>query len=327
MKRRTFAHAVLMTLVASVAAAQQVEIREWPVPWENTRPRDPFADAQGRVWFVGQVGNYVAYLDPATGQFKRYEIEEGTNPHNLIVDERGVWYAGNANARIGLLDPATGKARTFPMPDPAARDPHTLVFAPDGNLWFTVQGGNFIGRLNPRSGDISLIASKTPRSRPYGINLDRTGRPWVNLFATNRIATIDPNTLEIREYELPRPGARSRRIEVTSDQKVWYVDYAEGYLGRLDPATGQVKEWRTPAGERSMPYGMEFDHLDRLWFVETGVQPNNLVGFDPKTEQFFSTTPIPSGGGAVRHMMFEPTKREIWFGTDRGTIGKAVIPR
>jgi len=327
MKRREFAQALTLTLVAAGAAAQQVEIREWPVPWENSRPRDPFADAQGRVWFVGQVGNYVAYLDPGTGQFKRFEVEEGTNPHNLIVDERGVWYAGNANARIGLLDPATGKARTFPMPDPAARDPHTLVFAQDGNIWFTVQGGNFIGRLNPRTSEVSLIPSKTPRSRPYGINLDRTGRPWVNLFATNKIATIDPNTLEIREYELPRPGARTRRIEVTSDQKVWYVDYAEGYLGMLDPATGHVKEWRTPGGARSMPYGMEFDHLDRLWFVETGVQPNTFVGFDPKTEQFFSITPIASGGGAVRHMMFEPTKREIWFGTDRGTIGRAVIPR
>ena len=36
-----------------------VEITEWTVPWEKTRPRDPFLDNRGRVWFVGQAGNYI----------------------------------------------------------------------------------------------------------------------------------------------------------------------------------------------------------------------------------------------------------------------------
>jgi virginiamycin B lyase len=57
--------------------------REFEVPYgARTRPRDPFADAQGRVWFVGQNGNYIARLDPKSGEFTRYEIEPGTNPHN-----------------------------------------------------------------------------------------------------------------------------------------------------------------------------------------------------------------------------------------------------
>ena len=58
-------------------------------------------DQHGRVWFVGQVGNYVANLDPKTGEFKRFELEAGTNPHNLVVDAKGmVWFTGNANGRI-----------------------------------------------------------------------------------------------------------------------------------------------------------------------------------------------------------------------------------
>ena len=82
-------------LGAATAVAEDIEITEWVVPWEDTRPRDPYVDGQGRVWFVGQRGNYLAYLDPATGDFRRYELEPGTGPHNLIVDEDGfVWYAG-----------------------------------------------------------------------------------------------------------------------------------------------------------------------------------------------------------------------------------------
>jgi virginiamycin B lyase len=41
---------------------------------------------------------------------------------------------------------------------------------------------------------------------------------------------------------------------------------------------------------------------DIIWYSESGVQPNTLVRFDPKTEKF-QTWPIPSGGGVVRHMM------------------------
>jgi virginiamycin B lyase len=319
--------APLLSLLLAGAAPPAVEIREWPVPWENTRPRDPFADGRGRIWFVGQQRDDVAYLEPQSGRFRRYEIEAGTHPHNVIVDARSVWYAGNHNARIGLLDPDTGAVRAFPMPDPAAADPHTLVFDGSGDIWFTVQGGGFIGKLLTRTGEVKLVRPDTPNSRPYGIKVDRSGRPWVNLFNTNRIASVDPATLEVREHELPRPDARTRRIEITSDQRIWYVDYSGGYLGRLDPRTGEVKEWPAPGGAHSGPYALARDHRDRLWFVETGVQPNRFVGFDPATEQVFSQTPIPSGGGAVRHMMFEPTRREIWFGTDRNTIGKLVLPR
>ncbi|MDP9178463.1 MAG: hypothetical protein M3O61_12345, partial [Gemmatimonadota bacterium] len=48
-------------------AQSPVAITEWTVPWEKTRPRDPYVDGQGRVWFVGQEGNYVARLDPVSG--------------------------------------------------------------------------------------------------------------------------------------------------------------------------------------------------------------------------------------------------------------------
>ncbi|MFU8855824.1 MAG: hypothetical protein ACNA8S_02340 [Deferrisomatales bacterium] len=113
---------------------------------------------------------------------------------------------------------------------------------------------------------------------------------------------------------------------MTADGRVWYVDYAQGFLGRLDPASGAVREWRAPGGEGSRPYAMAADDRGRLWFVETGLRPNRLVGFDPATEEFFSFTEIPSGAGSVRHMFFHGKTRELWFGTDENTIGRARLP-
>jgi virginiamycin B lyase len=306
--------------------AAQVPVKEWPVPYADSRPRDPYVDGQNRVWFVGQTGNYIAYLEPKSGKFRRYELEDGALPHNLIVDQKGmVWYAGNGNGHIGKLDPATGKISRYPMPNAAARDPHTLVFDQKGDIWFTAQNSNFVGRLGTSTGKVDLVQVPTSNARPYGITVDSKGRPWFNEFGSDKIAVIDPATLKIREYSLPNDRSRSRRIAITSDDRIWYVDYSRGFLGRLDPVSGQFKEWPLPHGPTSLPYAMAADDKDRLWMVETGPQPNRLVGFDSKKEKFFGLTPIPSGGGTVRHMVFDQRSEQIWFGTDANTIGRAQV--
>lgn len=304
----------------------QLPIKEWPVPYADSRPRDPYVDSQSRVWFVGQVGNYIAYLDPVTGKFRRYEIEDGALPHNLIVDQKDmVWYAGNGNGHIGRLDPASGKVTRYPMPNPEVRDPHTLVFDGKGDIWFTVQQSNYVGRLRTATGKIDVIKVPSGGARPYGIEVDSKGRPWFNEFGTEKLATVDPATLKITEYSMPNKRSRGRRIAITSDDRIWYVDYTRGYLGRFDPASTQFKEWGLPGGSSALPYAMEVDSNDQLWLVETGSQPNRFVGFDPKTETFFGLTPIPSGGGSVRHMMYDERSGQIWFGTDNNTIGRAQV--
>ena len=310
------------------ASAQSAEIREWKVPWDQSRPRDPYLDRADQVWFVGQAGNYVAWLDPKTGRFKRYELDPGTFPHNLIVGAKGfVWYAGNGNGTIGRLDPATGKIIRYSMPDPAARDPHTLVFDRNGDIWFTVQRSNFIGKLTVATGSVRLVPVPTPGALPYGIGMDGTGRPWFVEFGSNKLATVDPATFKVTEYTLPRPRARPRRIAITSDGRVWYVDYAGGMLGRFDPRTEKFSEWAMPAGGSAAPYAMAADDRDRVWFVETGPQPNRLVGFDPMAEKFFGETPIAESGGlTVRHMIYHRGTKGLWFGTDANTIARALVP-
>ena len=290
--------------------------------------RPPAVDGQGRVWFCGQKGNYLAYLEPQSGAFERYEIPEGTHPHNLVIDEEGaVWYAGNMNAHIGKLDPETGGITTFPMPDKAARDPHTLVFDSQGDIWFTVQGGNFIGRLTTETGEVELVEVPTPRARPYGIKVDAEDRPWVVLFGTNKIATVDPATLALEEFELPRSEARPRRMELTSDGSLWYVDYAEGFLGQFDTEAREVvEEWALPAGTDARPYGTASDDEDRLWIAQSGPEPNTIVGFDTEAKAFISNVDVPSGGGTIRYMYFHPPTGAIWFGADTNTVGRIAAP-
>jgi virginiamycin B lyase len=319
-------------LVFSVPLAQAddditVSISEWTVPWPDTRPRDPDVAPDGSIWLVGQGGHYVAHFDPGSKEFKRLELPPGTGPHNVIVDQdESLWVAGNLKGWIGQMDPETGAIQYYPMPEEDAKDPHTLVFNDQEQIWFTVQWGNYVGRLDKRSGDVQLVAATTQKARPYGIKLDSKGNPWIALLGTNAIATVNPETFELTEIPLPREKSRPRRIAVSSDDRVWYVDYTGGYLGVYNPASGEIKEWQNPSGDSSGPYAMAVDSKDRIWFVETRVNPNLLVGFDPATESFFAKVPIPSGGGAVRHMVYDEARNSLWFGTDTNKLGQARLP-
>jgi virginiamycin B lyase len=316
----------LIPALMMVEAGTPPAVQEWTVPWESTRPRDPYVAPNGLVWFVGQEGNYIAHLDPRNGKFERYEIDEGTHPHNLVVAPDGaVWFTGNRNGRLVKLDPATRKLTTFPMPDPRIGDPHTMILDRSGNAWFTAQHSAVVGRMDAATRKIRLWPTGEG-TRPYGIEADAKQQPWFVLFGTNAVGTIDPKTMELRRFPLPE-GARPRRIAVTGGA-IWYGDYARGFLGRLDPASGKVTEFALPAGQGSLPYAMTSDDQGKIWLAETGVRPNRLVAFDPGAGRFTDTVATEGGEepNTIRHMVFHKPTKTIWYGTDRNTVGRVKLP-
>jgi len=318
--------AILPALAQEQGAVTEIEIREWQVPWESSRPRDPDVAADGRIWFVGQAGDYVAVFDPDDDSFELFDLAEGAGPHNVIVtDDEEIWYSGNKAAHLGRVEPESGEIHKVATPEDQAQDPHTLLEDSQGRIWFTAQWSNHIGRYDRETGEIRLVGVSEDRSRPYGIKLDSDDNAWVALFGTNKLARVDAETFELTEIELPREDARPRRLAYT-DAGVFYGDYAKGYLGHYDPETGEFTEWRMPGGDDSGPYAVAADDRGRIWFVETWQDPNRFVGFDPDSETFFAMADVPSGGGTVRHMVFDPETSSIWFGTDTNYLGRAVIP-
>ena len=294
-------------------------VREWQVEWGG-RPRDPFVGPDGKVWFVGQAGNYVAHFDPATERFRRYEIGADIFPHSLIVDPDGfVWYAGNMKAHIGKLDPKSGDVKVFSTGE--AKDPHTMVFDGRGHIWFTSQQANRVGRLDMKSGAVKLVTPHTdPGARPYGIVLDAKGDPWVSLLGTNQVVRIDAGTFALSHLDEASPDSRSRRIEVTADGAVWYGDEPRGFLGRIDPLTGKVVEFALPGGAGAKPYALTEDGDGKLWVSQSGPD-KKLVAFDPERKQFVATHAVSA---TIRHMMYDEKTGAMWFGTDDNRIGRVL---
>lgn len=305
------------------------QITEWPVPWEKTGPRDPSVAPDGRVWFVGQTGNYLAVFDPDRESFERFELPPGTRPHTVLVGADGLaWIAGNGNGTILRFDPGTGHFDTYHVPDAQGlktRDPHTFAFDGRGGLWFTLQRGNGIGRLTLASGEIRIAMAATANALPYGIVSAADGRAWAVALGTNKLLSVDPESFELTEIALPRPDARMRRLGMGPEGTVWYADFTQGFLGRYDPADGSFKEWKTPSPD-SGPYAMTTDDRGRAWLFETFPQPNLLHGFDMHAGTWLPATPVPSGGRVVRHMEYDRARNALWFGTDTNNLGRARLP-
>jgi len=62
-----------------------------------------------------------------------------------------------------------------------------------------------------------------------------------------------------------------------------------------------VQMYPSPGGPESNPYGIAITPDGMVWYSESGVQPNTIIRFDPKTATFARAN-IPSGGGVVRNM-------------------------
>lgn len=281
-----------------------VPIKEYVVPTPNSRPHDPAVAPDGSLWFTAQAVNKLGRLDINTGKFRESPLKTpDSGPHGLVADNQGnIWFTAISGGYVGKLNPNTGEITEYKPSDGSQIDPHTPVFDLSGILWFTNEQTNYIGRLDPATGKMDLKQVPTPHAIPYGIVVTQNNVPFFCEFGTNKLASIDPETRTIREYALPSADARPRRLALAPDGTIFYTDYARGYLGHFDPASGKLlKEWPSPGGAQSRPYGIAATADGVVWYSESGVKPNTLVRFDPKSETF-STEAIPSGGGVVRNM-------------------------
>ncbi len=307
-QRRLISFLLLMAALAFAAKTANVSIKEFDAPTPNSRPHDPALAPDGSLWYTGQMANKLGRLDPKTGQIKEFPLKTpGSGPHGLVADRDGnIWFTAIFKHYVGKLDPKTGEITEYPMPNPAA-DPHTPAIDQQGIVWFTTEQAGMVGRLDPRTGEVKLKQAPTPHAIPYGIVINSKGVPVFCEFGSNKLAAIDPETMEITEYTLPE-GARPRRLALAHDDTVYYSDFARGYLGHYDLKAHKQEEWPSPGGPGSKPYGIAITPDGKVWYSESGVNPNTLVEFDPATKSFASAT-IPSGGGVVRNMVATPDGR------------------
>ncbi len=152
---------------------------------------------------------------------------------------------GTLNVQIQEYEVPTAKSR-----------PHDPALAPDGSLWYTGQGANKLGRLDPKTGEFKEYALKTPNSGPHGLVADKDGNIWFTAISAGYVGKLNPKTGEIAEFR-PDNGAEidPHTPAFDHDGILWFTNEQTNYIGRLDPTSGRMTLDKVPTAH-AVPYGV-----------------------------------------------------------------------
>jgi len=290
---------------------------------KQRRTQEPHFDPQGNVWYTDRsVPNRIGRVDPRTGEVKDFMMPDPkADPHGLTVDKDGhVFWAETVGFHLGRLDPATGSMMRYPMDSTGQRKGrgHTPTLDSKQNVWFTVIGGDMLGKWDRQTGKSTVWKVPTAGAAPYGIAVDKDDNVWFAEFRRCRIGKFEPKTEKFTEYAALSQPCTIRRLGVDSAGIVWYGGFNNGKLGRIDPRSGAIKEYDIPM-PFSEPYDVWPDRHDDIW-ISDGGQGGALIRFAPRTETF---TYYPTPQITDQPKLAITREGAVWY-TPRSSLKAAV---
>ena len=239
------------------------KVTEYPVP--VTRPGFPTGmldletDAKGDLWLSMMYQNGIARFDKQTKTFKTWSVPaEFTNdetqqsmvgPQHWDVDGK-VWLndAGGATG-VYRMDMATGKFEHWAPYKDLPPGPHSVygIYADSkNNLFFCDFGGESIGRIDAKTGVLTLYPTPTPKSRPRRGRMDAQDRLWFGEFYGGRIGMFDTRTGKFQEWPVPTPYSAPYDVVLDKNGEAWGAGMEADRVMRLEPASGRFIEYLLP---------------------------------------------------------------------------------
>ncbi len=170
-----------------------------------------------------------------------------TSPLHYAVDGK-VWTQNNGFAGVHRVDLASGKWETF-EPFKASKKTHNIydVIADSrNNAYFTDFANEHVGRIDAKTGQVTLFPTPTAGSAPRRGMMDAQDRLWFAEYRGNRMAMFDTKTERFQEWEAPTPWFAPYDVALDGNGEAWTGSMLSDRILRLDPKTGQFTEYLLP---------------------------------------------------------------------------------
>jgi streptogramin lyase len=237
-------------------------VSEYPLP--VLKPGYPVGtldletDKAGNLWIAMMYQGGVAKFDKGTEKFQTWKVPDQwqTNatqqafltPTYSDVDGK-VWVKNSDRAQILRLDPATGQWENLGSFKDANNRTITSYGIPadhDNNLYLLDFSSSNIGKLDAKTGQLTVYRSPIPNSRPRRGRVDEQNRLWFAEYAGNAIGMFDPKTEKIQEWVLPTPWGQPYDVVTDKNGEAWTGSMLSDRVSRLDPKTGEFVEYLLP---------------------------------------------------------------------------------
>ena len=215
------------------------------------------SDREGKLWLGNMYQASIAVFDPQTEKFRHYTPPAEDNlsstqlnmvsPWNSGVDGK-VWSQNNGFAGVHRFDIATGKSETW-APFKDSKQPHNIydvISDSRNNAFFTDFRQHHIGRIDAKTGEVTLYETPTKGSSPRRGTMDAEDRLWFGEYRAHNIGMLDTKTGIVTEWKVPTPFSAPYDVMLDKDGYAWTGSMSTDRIARLDTRTGKFVEYLLP---------------------------------------------------------------------------------
>ena len=213
-------------------------------------------DQDENLWLGMQFQAAISKFDQKTEQFEVFPLPPQFNTPDVQVNQVAanhsnvdgkVWFQDAGTYRVFRLDPKTKAVEVFaPYPNIPRPNLYDVISDAQNNTYFTIFGGDQIGRIDAKTGKIQMWKTPTPRSAPRRGSLDAQGRFWFGENAGDRIGMFDPTTEQFKEWAPPTPFAWPYDVAVDAHGEAWTGGEWDDRILRLNPTSGEFVQYLLP---------------------------------------------------------------------------------
>jgi len=219
----------------------------------GSSPHGVIVGPDGAPWITDSGLNALVRVDPATEEVQKFPLSAESGYANLntaAFDPSGIlWFTGQ-NGIYGRLDPSTGELRVFDAP--RGRGPYGITVTPEGVIYYASLAGSYVGRINPATGEATILEPPTKGQGARRVWSDSQGRVWVSEWNAGQVAVYDPANDSWQEWKLPGGNPQAYAVYVDDQDMVWLSDFGANSLVRFDPTTETFTTFELPSSEAAV---------------------------------------------------------------------------
>jgi len=251
------------------------ETKEWRMP--PLKPGFPEGtlsiefNRDGYLWIPRfRQGGYTRF-DPRKEEFKTWLVPPAFNdaraiqPQVAAAPDGTAWFPGGESLLIFKVDPATELVSEYPMypdyhPDekssgiiqfsynekPVGHSTYGLAADSKSNIYICdIVGGN-IGKIDGKTGKVTLYKTPTLNSGPRRVSVDSQDRVWFGEYYANKLGMFDPKTEQFKEWTAPTPWVGPYPAKTDKNGDAWTAGMSTDLILRLGPKSGKFTEYMLP---------------------------------------------------------------------------------
>jgi virginiamycin B lyase len=223
----------------------------------------------GAPWVTEGGQNAIARVDPADHRVTLFRLPEKVAYANLntgVFDRSGIYWFTGQSGYYGRLDPKSGAMKVFDAPRGVG--PYGITVTPKGEVWYASLAGNHIAKLDPTTGQATVVEPPTPKQGARRIWSDSKSRLWVSEWNTGNVSMHEPADGSWKAWKLPGASPHAYALYVDDRDKVWLTDFSANAIVRFDPVS---EKFNVFASDRAGANVRQLDgRAGEVWGAESG---------------------------------------------------------